>query len=43
MADVIKKATRDGLEEILKFGKENGYVFKALNEKSPTIQHGIGN
>lgn len=39
----IKKATRDGLEEILQYGQENGYQFLALDETSPTIHHGIRN
>lgn len=39
----IKKATADGIEEIVKYGVEHGYTFKTLNVNSPTVQHSIRN
>lgn len=39
----IKKATADGIEEIIKYGVQNGYTFKTLNINSPTVQHSIRN
>lgn len=39
----IKKATADGIEEIVKYGVNNGYTFKTLNVNSPTVQHSIRN
>ena len=35
--------TIDALEGIIKYGKENGYVFRKLTEKVPMVTHGINN
>ena len=39
----IHKSTVDAMEDILKFGTENGYTFKVLDETSPKIRHKINN
>jgi hypothetical protein len=39
----IKKFSVDAVESILKWGVENGYTFKALDENSPICHHGINN
>lgn len=39
----IKKNTLDAIEEILIYGKSNGYTFKVLTVDSPTCKHGIRN
>lgn len=36
-------ATVEALRSIIKYGKENGYTFKAINEETPTIRHGVNN
>ena len=39
----IHKSTVDAMEEILKYGTENGYTFKVLDETSPAIRHKVNN
>ncbi len=39
----IKKATIEAMEDILKWGTENGYVFAALDENGPTSHHSVNN
>ena len=39
----IKKFSVDAVEAILKWGVENGYTFKALDETSPVCQHTVNN
>ncbi len=39
----IKKFSVDAVEAILKWGTENGYTFKALDENSPVCQHNVNN
>lgn len=36
-------ATVEALRNIIRYGKENGYTFKAINEETPTIRHGVNN
>ncbi len=38
-----KKTTVDAIDSILTWGKENGYVFKALTVDSPAMHHGVNN
>ncbi len=39
----IKGYSVDAVEQILQWGKSNGYTFKALDMTSPTARHGINN
>ena len=39
----IKDFTVDGIERVLKWGKENGYTFLPLNESSYAPHHGVNN
>ena len=39
----IKLFSVNAVEQILKWGTENGYTFKALDETSPVCHHGINN
>lgn len=39
----IKGYTVDAIEDIIVWGLENGYTFKALTASSPTCHHGINN
>ncbi len=39
----IKNFSVDAVETILKWGVENGYTFKALDETSPVCQHTVNN
>lgn len=39
----IKRGTVDVIEDIIKYGLENGYTFKALTVSSPTVHHHINN
>lgn len=39
----IKRGTVDVIEEIIKYGLENGYTFKTLTTTSPTVHHHINN
>lgn len=39
----IKGFSVNAVEEILKWGKANGYTFKALDMTSPTAHHGVNN
>ena len=37
----IKKFSVEAVEEIIKYGLNNGFTFKALDENSPTAHHGV--
>ena len=37
----IKKFSVEAVEEIIKYGLNNGFTFKALDESSPAPHHGI--
>ena len=39
----IKGYTVNAIEDIIVWGLENGYTFKALTADSPTCHHGINN
>lgn len=39
----IKKYTVNAIEDIITWGLENGYTFRALTEEGPTCHHGINN
>lgn len=39
----IKSFSVDAVEEVLQWGVENGYTFKALDLSSPCMHHGIAN
>ncbi|MDE6141099.1 MAG: polysaccharide deacetylase family protein, partial [Bacilli bacterium] len=39
----IKRGTVDVIEDIIKYGLENGYTFKTLTVSSPTVHHHINN
>ncbi len=39
----IKTQTRDALEKIIKYGKENGYTFAPLTMSTPEVHHGVNN
>lgn len=39
----IKRGTIDVIEDIIKYGLENGYTFKTLTVSSPTVHHHINN
>ena len=39
----IKGFSIDAVEDIIKYGIENGYTFLALDEKSPTAHHKVNN
>lgn len=39
----IKRGTVDVIEDIIKYGLENGYKFKTLTVSSPTVHHHINN
>ena len=39
----IKKYSVDAVEDIIKWGLENGYTFKALDMDSPTAHHSVRN
>lgn len=39
----IKDYSVAAVEQVLIWGRNNGYVFRALNETSPTAHHGIAN
>ncbi len=39
----IKRNTIDVIEDIIKYGLENGYTFKTLTISSPTVHHHINN
>lgn len=36
-------ATRDIVEEVIDFGKQNGYEFKAITEETIPVRHGVNN
>lgn len=36
-------STAEALKDIIKYGKEQGYTFKSINNSSPTAHHGIKN
>ena len=39
----IKEFTVEAMEDVLRWGKQNGYVFEALTEESPTVHHSLNN
>ncbi len=39
----IHKSTVDAMDDILKYGTENGYTFKVLDTSSPAIRHKLNN
>ena len=39
----VKEYSVEALEEILKWGKENGYEFRSLDMTSPRAHHGVNN
>lgn len=39
----IKRGTIDVIEDIIKYGLDNGYTFKTLTVSSPTVHHNINN
>ncbi len=39
----IHKSTVDAMEEILKYGTENGFTFKVLDVDSPKVRHRVNN
>ena len=39
----IHKSTVDAIEDIVKYGVENGYTFKVLDSSSPAIRHRVNN
>ena len=39
----IKSYTVDAIEDIIKWGRDNGYTFKALTASSPTYHHRVQN
>lgn len=39
----IKSFSVDAVEDIIKYGKANGYTFLPLDETSPTAHHGVNN
>lgn len=36
-------ATRDIVEKVIEFGKQNGYEFKAITEETIPVRHGVNN
>ena len=39
----IKSYTVDAIEDIIKWGLDNGYTFKVLTSSSPTFHHRVQN
>jgi peptidoglycan/xylan/chitin deacetylase (PgdA/CDA1 family) len=33
----------EAVEDVIKWGLENGYTFKAIDENTPVIKHGVNN
>lgn len=36
-------ASVDALRNIIKYGKNNGYTFKAITSDTPIVRHGVNN
>ncbi len=39
----IKSYTRDAIKNIIHYGKENGYTFEAITNKTPMVTHRVNN
>ena len=39
----IKPMTRDALRNIIKYGKDNGYTFKRIENDTYMVRHGVNN
>lgn len=37
------RATVNALSDIIRYGKDNGYTFKAIDDSTPVIRHGVNN
>ncbi len=37
------RATVNALSDIIRYGKNNGYTFKAIDDSTPVIRHGVNN